>query len=522
MKKNYLFLLILAVVFGFIFTQIFDSKIDLNGDNAHYLQLAQNISKGLGYTHNTPDGVLPSNHYPPGYSAFLAVFMWLGVSMHNMVFFKVLNGILLFVSFAGLFYIVNRITKNTSLAFVSVLLSYFSPKLLEFSTMVMSEMFFIACSVVFFVSLYEYSRRGNHKKFWTSPYFYISIVSAVISYYTRSVGAALVFALLVFFLFRKEWIQAVASLVGVVLLVMPWSIRNAYHGIESRYFDTIMTVNPWRPESGTISSVGEMVDKILVNFDESIVKGFQDTLFPFISVDYTAPSGVFQIIVGLLILAVIFYGAWKMGALKWTFIAYLIAQIGLLLLWHSGSGSRYVVPIAPFLFITFYSGLYHLIRLVWKQENKFSYNLSYAFLILLFFMYPPVELQAKIAKQPLPPAYKNYFSLAKEMQKQLPENTICCCRKPELFTFYAPNLYAVNYKFTSDMNELLKDLVQKKVEYVILEQLGFGSTGSYLYPAIVEHAELFQVYGQLPNPDTYLLKFDSQQAIEKLGVIISD
>ena len=199
MKKNYIFLLILAVVFGFVFMQVFDSKIDLNGDNAHYLQLAQNISQGLGYTHNIPDGTIPSSHYPPGYSAFLAVFMWLGISMHNIVFFKILNGILLFASFAGLFYIVNRILKNTSLAFVSVLLSFFSPKLLEFSTMVMSEMFFIACSVVFFVSLYEYSRRKTHNKFWTSPCFYISIVSAVISYYTRSVGAALIFAMLIFF-----------------------------------------------------------------------------------------------------------------------------------------------------------------------------------------------------------------------------------------------------------------------------------------------------------------------------------
>ena len=283
-----------------------------------------------------------------------------------------------------------------------------------------------------------------------------------------------------------------------------------------------MTVNPWRPESGTISTVGEMINKMLINFDESVIKGFQDILFPFISVNYEVRSGLFQIIVGLLILVVVFYGAWKMGTLKWAFIAYLVAQIGLLLLWHTGSGSRYVVPIAPFLFVTFYVGLYNFIRLIWKKESKVMQNLSYVFLILVFFMYPSVELQAKRAKQPLPPAFKNYFFIAKEMQKQLPENTICCCRKPELFTFYANDLYAVNYKYTLDANELIKDLIQKEVEYVILEQLGFSSTGRYLYPAIAEYPELFPIVWHLPNPDTYVLKFESQDAIEKFGVSVVD
>lgn len=135
----------------------------------------------------------------------------------------------------------------------------------------------------------------------------------MIAYYTRTVGSALIFALLVFFLFRKEWIQAVVAMAGTVLLILPWSLRNSYYGIESRYFGTIMTVNPWRPESGTISSVGEMIDKILINLDETIIKGFQETLFPFISVNYEATSGFFQIVAGLLILAVIFMelGRWE-------------------------------------------------------------------------------------------------------------------------------------------------------------------------------------------------------------------
>ena len=410
---------------------------------------------------------------------------------------------------------VNRITKHASLAFASAFLTIFSPKLLEFSTMVMSEIFFLIASVIMFVSMYQYTRK-SHKKCWTSPWFYISIFASAIAYYTRTVGAALIFALIIFYLFRKEWVQAIASAAAFVLLIVPWSLRNAYYGIESRYLGTIMTVNPWRPESGTISTVGEMLNKMLVNFDESVIKGFKEILFPFITVNYEVRSGFLAVVGGLLILAVIFYGAWKMGVLKWTFIAYLITQIGLLLLWHSGSGSRYVVPFAPFLFIGFYVGLYHLILLLWKKENKLKPHLPYAFLVMVFLMYAPVQVQAERAKQPLHPAYQNYFTIAKEMQKQFPKDIICCCRKPELFAHYAPKIYAVNYKYTIDTHELLEDLIQKKVDYVVLEQLGYGSTGRYLYPAIAANPELFPVTWHLPNPDTYLLKFEREKAKEKL------
>lgn len=513
MKRNYIYIIILTIVFGFVYIQIFDAKIDLNGDNVHYLKLGENIAKGHGYVQLTPNGEIPASHYPPGYSAFMAIFMFLGIK--NMVFFKVLNGVLLLLSLIGLYYLVNKITKNKALSLSGALLAIFSPKILEFSTMVMSEMFFLFCSVIFFISLYQYSRQ-NKQQFWTSPWFYISILAVVIAYYTRTVGAALLFALLIFYSFRKEWWQAGSSLLAFVLLNIPWSLRNAHHGIESRYLGTIMTVNPWRPESGTISSVSEMIDKMLVNFDETVIKGFKEILFPFMTINYETASGFMAIIGGLMILAIVLYGAYNFASLKWATIAYLIAQIGLFMLWHGGNGSRYVVPIAPIIFVSFYVGVYKLLRLFLKKETKLTTLLPYAFLIVVFWMFEPVEIQAKRAKQPLPAAYQNYFNIAKEMQKQFPKNTVCCCRKPELFAYYAENIYAVNYIYTLDSDALIQDLIQKEVDYVVLEQLGYGSTARYLYPAIVAHQELFPVVGQIPNPDTYLLKFEREKAKEKL------
>ena len=79
-------------------------------------------------------------------------------------------------------------------------------------------------------------------------------------------------------------------------------------------------------------------------------------------------------------------------------------------------------------------------------------------------------------------------------------------------------MYAVNYAYSLDKKAVIKDLIDKKVDYVILDQLGFSSTYRYLYPAIQEYPKLFPIFWQLQNPDTYLLKFERTKAIETLGL----
>lgn len=516
MKSNRIYVLILGVLFTIIYTMIFDAKLDLNGDNAHYLNLAKNISDGLGYSNVTPNGAIPASHFPPGYSAFLSVFMLLGI--RSLVFFKVLNGILLFVSLMGIFYLLYKITSNRVLAFVCTSLAIFSPHTLQFSSMVMSEMLFLFCSVACFYALYNYSAIEKEAgRFRVSLWLGIAIVFAAYAYYVRAAGIALIFAIVIFFLFRKQWLRGIAVCGGILLLLLPWWIRNRAFGIESRYFGTIMTVNPWRPEEGSISSVGEFIRKMIANLDETVIKGFREILFPFIPVNYDVSSGIFEILTGLFVLGIILYGAWSLKPLRWMFIAYLLGQIGLFMLWHGGNESRYVIPIAPFIIACFYTGLYCLIISRVKSLSKTAPYLPYVFLVMIFVLFPPVKALSVRAKEPYPPAYANYFTIAIEMQKQLPKNTVCCSRKPEFFTYFAPDLYSINYLYSTETEEVIKDLIDKNVDYVVLEQLGYASTVRYLYPAIQANGELFDLVWKLPNPDTYLFKFNREKAVEKLA-----
>lgn len=518
--KRYIPFAVITLLFAVVYYNCFDSKLDLNGDNAAYIRLARNLANGLGYSNISPEGVTPASHFPPGYPAFLSLFV--SVGLDNLILFKILNGVLLLLSVCMLYVLSYRLSGNRPLAITASVLVCFSPHLMHFASMAMSEMLYLTFTVLAFVALYRYVVRAP-SPFYKSLWFYIAILSAVASYYVRTVGASIIFAVLIFFLFRKEWKPAVASLLGMIMLLVPWMLRNSIHGIESRYFGTIMTVNPWRPELGTVSGVGEMLSKMITNIDETVIKGFREILFPFLEINYQEPSGIVGVIAGLSVACIVLYGCWSGGRnFRFPFLAFILANIGLFALWHGGNGSRYVVPIAPYLFLFFYLGLYNIVLMLLQKVLKLSVNigkkewLPYLFLFVALPMITSVKNQSMMASQPFPPAYSNYFKLAETMQKQLPAGSVVSCRKPELFDYFAPSHYASRYPFTNDSKKMLSGLLERKVDFVILEQLGYSSTVLYLLPVVQEHPDMFRVAAHLPNPDTYLLYFDKEKAKEFL------
>ena len=507
-NRPWLLLLLLGVVFIFVYAYTLDHKLDLNGDNANYITCARNMADGLGYSVVGPNGVVPAQQYPPGYSAILSVAIRLGLD--NLLFFKCLNGFFLFASIALLFLAFGRLVKQDWLSFSIAGLLIMSPLLLHFAGMAMSEMSYLFCVTVSMVAMLMYHSTAN-KPFYKNGWFYLIFVAAVGSYYIRSVGTSIIFALLVFFLFRKEWKQALVSLGGVIILVLPWVIRNKVYGIQSRYFGTIMTVNPWRPDEGTISSFSEMWHKMITNLDETVIRGFKEVLFPFLQVS-NEPSSVGGVILGVILVLIIFYGAWNMKTWRWMMLAFIIANMGIFALWHGGNGTRYVTPIVPVLYFCFYYGIWSLIARIPKLELKEHSLWALVLLLMVLPMRAPVRAMHEQSNRPYPTAYKNYFKLAKQIEKSQPQGTVVACRKPELFHYYAPHICAVHYKYDRDAKIVIQDMLDKNVSFVILDQLGYSSTALYLYPAIQAYPQLFPVVDVTGAPQTYLLKLDTDKA----------
>ena len=115
-RTHWIYSGLLLLIFFVAYQFIFDSKLDLGGDNGGYYILGKALSTGHGYTNIHHVGDPSHNHFPPGYPALLAVFMFISDSV---IFLKIMNGLLLAGSSMLLYRIFFKVTENIQLSFVA-------------------------------------------------------------------------------------------------------------------------------------------------------------------------------------------------------------------------------------------------------------------------------------------------------------------------------------------------------------------------------------------------------------------
>ncbi|MDH6306799.1 hypothetical protein M2459_003445 [Parabacteroides sp. PF5-5] len=513
-SKLLLYVAALAIVFAVSFSYIFNSKLDLNGDNCEYYVLATSIAGGHGYSDITSEAHNPSNIFPPGYPLLMSVIRIFTDSIFPQ---KVLNGLFLLGSALLFFFFVRKNKLSDSMAFVASAIILLNYQVLHFATMMMSEMSFMFFTVLALWFLYK---MDDEKPFWKDVYFYLAILSVAYCYHTRTQGIAMAAAVAGYFLFTKRWKQMLGFVAGFALCLVPWMLRNNLAGTgQSRYVSMIAMSNPWRPEEGTLS-FGELLGRFFETFKMLVTKAVPGSILPYLSVDYSAATTMGEWLLAIVLFALIGIGMWRFGKFKYIFLFYTLATFGVISLFSTPSENRYITPLLPFLEVSLMVGLYTVLTMG-VQRLKIAQSLSpWILLVLVFFSYPKLEQLHAMNNMPFPPSYKNYFTIAEEVHKQLPSNTVVSSRKPMLFYMFSKTS-VTNYLWTEDQEALIKGLVDSKVDYVVLEQLGYSSTPRYLYPAIQNNPELFPVVMHLPNPDTYLLKFEREKAVEKFRYTIN-
>lgn len=527
---------VLGVLFLLVFSQVYDPKLDLNGDNFKYINFSNSILEGYGYTDPTTPDRQPTNWNPPGYATLLAAAGL--ITNENIAVYKWLNGVFLFGSILILYFLYASVKPLHALWFLIIPLALFHGEILRWATIIMSEMPYMFVS---YVSLYLFFKIGQFNKSWqnadsekqpeleskkqsdlsseklpnisyekyTTPLILLLSATSVTAYYFRSTGIVLIIAILLCFLLQKEWKKGLIYLLGVTILYAPWIIRNSLQGLEGRYLGMVMVTNPWRPESGTVSSFSEFFDKIIVNFYDTVIAGFPEVIFPYYGSLSISPLWAY--LIGVTILIILAISIWNLKELRLIIGLYILGNIGVFLLWHGGNGARYVWPIAPLLAFNFYHGLFLLTGYI-IRVSRFRW---FVFLLLcaisLYHYQPRITFQKQRAESVYSSNYGNFIVIAEEIKKMNDPTLRVVSRKPEIF-YYFSGAIGKNYLYSLEPDLLIRDLIAFETDYVVLEQLGFSSTPRYLYPAIQAYSSLFSVELQLRNPDTYLLKFDLEQA----------
>ncbi len=496
-SSKLIYLLILLVAFVAAYAYTFDSKVAMLGDNAYYYTLGKALAQGEGYVNISRINKSPNNHYPPGYPAMISVLLFFGSSIFAV---KLMNGILLLGAVYILFELISHLLQSEKLAFLILFLMVLNSHILYYASIMMSEipfLFFSGLSLLLFVKAdKEYLSFKNYKLI-------LSLLAMIMAYYIRSLGIALLAGYLLYFVLEKQWKPALVYTGGLIIGVLPWFIRGQKLGGAS-YLKQLTLINPYQPNLGQ-ADIGDFVARFFANFERYVTWEIPSALFPIKQPQYGGEPTAAEWFVGLILLLLLFYGLFQTGKFKWLLLGYVLATFGILMIWPSvWIGVRFMVPMIPILLIGFFNALQLIISKVSVASGKKSFN-PLLLSVFVLFSFSPVSALNKQAKAAYTPAWKNYFAVAKWVNRNLDDGVVVSCGKPALFYLEAET-FTMRYKFAQNPDELIKDLEEKQVDYVVVDQV-YGNTYRYLVPAIRKYPNRFEQVLHLQNPDTYLLKF---------------
>ncbi|WP_046745732.1 glycosyltransferase family 39 protein [Kordia zhangzhouensis] len=503
-----LYIIILVLTFGCVYTFIFDSKVSLVGDNASYYILGNALADGAGYTNIHHQEKEAHYHYPPGYPLLIA-----GISRilgDDIVTIKIANGIFFIGAVLLLFFIIIKLTANNHIAFVSCLLVLMNYHLVGYTTIMMSEMPFLFFSLV---SLWLFFTVDFSKKIYTNTVFIALTLCVMFTFYIRSTGLALIASIAFFLVVQKQWKYALTFIGSCIILYFPWWWRSQ-NTMGNSYLNQLVLKNPYKPELGTMGFT-DLLERVFINFERYITKEIPSSMATNVDSIYTGSDTSFTAwLIGFILITGITIGILKLPKFRAFIAVYIVTFVSLLLLWPSvWYGVRFILPLIPCLLFLFVVGTITFLKWITVQiipkKQKIVLPILVSLLVSVWiFLYGVTSIQ-KLHTQAIETYaanYKNYFELATWVRDQAPSETVTCVRKEGLFYLFSKK-YVTNYPKTTNKEALLEHLKAKNVTYVVVEQLGYSSTARYLVPAIDRYPNKFKVIKELSNPNTYLMKF---------------
>ncbi len=516
---------VIFMLFVIVYFYIRDTKIHLGGDNAEYYILAKSLAEGKGYSYIANIKEEAHNHFPPGYPFIMSILMRIfGDEQTTLTAF---NGVFLLGSLLLMFNLFRRFTDNVHLAFAVCAACLFNYHIMEFSTIMMSEIPFLFFSCLTLWVFLQADLEEGRKKI---AYFVVFLFLLAASFYIRTAGLSLVAGICLFLLLQKNWKYLGATVFGFLALVLPWQLRSRSLGGNS-YIKQLLMINPYKPEDG-MAGVGDMFARFGANVIRYISREIPSGIFPWLEHDPKEPTTGSEWLIGVLVLGLIVYGVWKMRNHRLLLAGYTLGSFGILLLWPDvWFGVRFVLPLLPFLLFFFTNGLVEAIKLGFEKMGRTDFtilNMVLPFILVLFIAkwlpeqngiatddkgnqyetyLPSLARLHNSSSEDYEPKYKNYFACAEWIKQNTPEKSVVCCRKQGLLYVNAGNRYVTGFKQTTNTDSLIADLKSRKVNYLVLDQLGFSDVGRYILPAVMANPNKFPIVFQVKEPDTYVLKF---------------
>ncbi|WP_420579697.1 ArnT family glycosyltransferase [Reichenbachiella sp.] len=511
-KREVFYLSILVLTFLSIYFLVFDAKMDTGGDNYEYLNYAKSIATGHGYSSPYSSQYEPVNWYPPGYSTMLGLLMT--VFGTNILLFKLLNGFFLCASLVLFYFIIKKLTSNNLLAFAVNFYLIFNIGLLKFGYIIMSEIPYLFLTMLALFSLTHFDNLIKDKV-WNKALI-ATIISVALAYYFRGIGLSLVAAVGVYFLLQKEWKSLAVYTGGIVLIHLPYMIRNMVYGLNGRYTEALLQVNPWKPESEQVYSFASFLDKLLSNFVWEILNVYPKMILPIRQLRSIGETQM--LILGAMFLLVSLTGIVLIKKkYRYLFLSFYLFNLLIVLLYHSGNDFRYLIPLIPLMVFGFMNALNELLNKVKAKQQALAILIVIGGILMIPRMY---EFHV-MSKREHHEKFKTFIEMANFIKSLGFSNITVATRKPGILHYYS-GAYVHRYKFSPNSDEVMIDLVESNVDFVFFDALGYGSNYNYLLPALREYKEHFRVIKRIDKPRGLLLQFNRMKVrkiMKKKGLL---
>ncbi len=332
-------------------------------DDAYYVVLAKALATGQGY--NLINSLSPNLQplYPPGF-AFLLSLVWRVASNFpaNIYWLKVLQVVAVLAA-GGLAYVYcqryRRLPEGLSLGIAVTTVT--SPSLVFFATStLMSECAFLLLQMLTLVAAAE-AVRQHHAKVTRLAAICATLAGllAACAFLTRSIGIALVVAVLLWFLKERMTKPLLIAVAAIALLVLPWQLYARAHAsseelkreqqgyITQNYLTVFWQQSAGENENATITA-GDLPARVAKNLGDIVGQQF-GLLYVSRLLLIAGPFGLGAASVVLSLLAL----AGLLFALRKGLTAaeiYTALSLGFIILWP-WDPMRFLLPLTPLLLV---------------------------------------------------------------------------------------------------------------------------------------------------------------------------
>jgi hypothetical protein len=355
--------------------------------------------------------------------------------------------------------------------------------LLDNSSIVMSELTFMLCLLAGYLLLVRFEETDIIKFMGFAGLLFI------LSVFVRTIGISVFLTVFAYLILKKQY----RLLAGLTLaFVVLYFVNKSFMQPKSNYLTDLFKVNPYQPHLGSVGFVG-FFKRIWDNTLFYMGNVIQMTLFSFMS-ELVLVDKAAVIALTVVFTAILFaYPPKRLWESHGDLFlrAFLIIYMGVLFVWpRVWSGSRFVVPIIPFLYLVAFQNIAWLVNRY--MEEKYKMRLQGLILaISLVWALMNFSSAYKKTHEPLSEDWVSYFELAGWTKENVKEDAIFCARKPFLWHLKS-NKLCVPIPFSTNPYESWKHLRDYNVQYVVIDKFKWtGSTQRYVVPLINNSPEKF-------------------------------